>query len=40
MNQQWANQIGADGYGETAADAVLLARELLAEREKVLDSMG
>ncbi len=34
VNQQWADQIGADGYGETAADAVLLARDLLAERKK------
>jgi corrinoid protein of di/trimethylamine methyltransferase len=34
VNQEWADQIGADGYGETAADAVLLARELLAERKK------
>ena len=34
VNQRWADQIGADGYGETAADAVLLARELLAERKK------
>ena len=34
VNQQWADQIGADGYGETAADAVLLARELLAEKKK------
>ncbi|MFX0072376.1 MAG: B12-binding domain-containing protein [Candidatus Hermodarchaeota archaeon] len=34
VNQQWADQIGADGYGETAPDAVLLARDLLAERKK------
>ncbi|UCD70586.1 MAG: corrinoid protein [Syntrophobacterales bacterium] len=34
VNQQWADQIGAEGYGETAADAVLLARDLLAERKK------
>jgi corrinoid protein of di/trimethylamine methyltransferase len=34
VNQQWADQIGADGYGETAADAVLLARELLTEGKK------
>jgi dimethylamine corrinoid protein len=34
VNQQWAEQIGADGYGETAADAVLLARELLTEGKK------
>ena len=34
VNQQWADQIGADGYGETAADAVLLARKLLAEKKK------
>ncbi len=34
VNQQWADQIGADGYGETAADAVLLARDLLTEKKK------
>jgi len=34
VNQEWASQIGADGYGETATDAVSLARELMAEREK------
>jgi dimethylamine corrinoid protein len=34
VNQEWADQIGADGYGETATDAVLLAKELLAERKK------
>jgi corrinoid protein of di/trimethylamine methyltransferase len=34
VNQEWADQIGADGYGETATDAVSLARELLAERKK------
>jgi trimethylamine corrinoid protein len=33
-NQQWADQIGADGYGETATDAVVLARDLLADRKK------
>ncbi len=34
VNQQWADQVGADGYGETASDAVSLARDLLAERKK------
>lgn len=34
VNQQWADQIGADGYGETATDAVVLARALLADRKK------
>jgi len=34
VNQQWADQIGADGYGATAADAVLLARDLLPDRKK------
>jgi len=34
VNQQWADQIGADGYGATATDAVSLAKELLAERKK------
>jgi methylmalonyl-CoA mutase cobalamin-binding domain/chain len=33
-NQQWADQIGADGYGETATDAVVLARDLRADRKK------
>jgi len=34
VNQQWADQIGADGYGETATDAVSLARDLLADWKK------
>jgi trimethylamine corrinoid protein len=34
VNQQWADQIGADGYGATATDAVSLAKGLLAERKK------
>jgi len=34
VNQQWADQIGGDGYGETAADAVLLARNLLTQRKE------
>jgi trimethylamine corrinoid protein len=33
VNQQWADQIGADGYGATATDAVSLAKGLLAERK-------
>lgn len=34
VNQQWAEQIGADGYGATATDAVSLAKNLLAKRQK------
>jgi trimethylamine corrinoid protein len=34
VNQQWADQIGADGYGATATDAVLLARDLLPNRKQ------
>ena len=37
VNQQWADEIGADCYGDTAADAVLLARELLAEKKNNID---
>jgi methanogenic corrinoid protein MtbC1 len=33
VNQEWGDQIGADGYGEMATDAVSLARELLVERK-------
>ena len=32
VNQKWADEIGADGYGETAADGVRVAKELLARR--------
>jgi trimethylamine corrinoid protein len=32
--QEWANEIGADGYGETAGDAVALALEAVAEKAK------
>ncbi len=32
VNQGWADQIGADGYGELASDAVAVARRLVAER--------
>lgn len=32
VNQEWANKIGADGYGELASDAVAVARRLIAER--------
>jgi methanogenic corrinoid protein MtbC1 len=28
-NQQWADKIGADAYGETAAEAVAKAKELV-----------
>jgi len=34
VNQEWADQIGADGYGGTATDAVVLARDLLADRKR------
>ena len=34
VNQQWADQIGADGYGATATDAVSLAKDLLPDRKK------
>ena len=34
VNQEWANRIGADGYGELASDAVGIAQRLLAERRK------
>jgi corrinoid protein of di/trimethylamine methyltransferase len=32
VNQEWANKIGADGYGELASDAVNVAKRLIAER--------
>ena len=32
VNQEWADEIGADGYGETAVIGVRLAKELLARR--------
>jgi len=34
VNQEWADQIGADGYGETATDAVSLSRNLLVQRKQ------
>jgi corrinoid protein of di/trimethylamine methyltransferase len=34
VTREWANRIGADGYGELASDAVNVARTLLAERRK------
>ncbi|MBA7651278.1 Methionine synthase [subsurface metagenome] len=33
VNQEWANKIGADGYGENAAQAVELAKRLCASKE-------
>jgi len=30
--QDWANEIGADGYGQTAMDAVALVRKLMSQR--------
>lgn len=32
VNQQWADEIGADGYGETAVEGVRLAKELLTRK--------
>jgi corrinoid protein of di/trimethylamine methyltransferase len=32
VNQEWADEIGADGYGETAVIGVRLAKKLLARR--------
>ena len=31
---EWAEEIGADGYGETAGDAVALALEAVAQKTK------
>ena len=33
VNQKWADEIGADGYGDTAIDAVNVARNLLNKRK-------
>ena len=33
VNQRWADEIGADGYGETAVDGVRVAKELLSRRK-------
>ncbi len=33
VTQEWANEIGADGYGENAAEAVELAKRLCAFKE-------
>ncbi|MFB0505751.1 MAG: B12-binding domain-containing protein [Thermodesulfobacteriota bacterium] len=32
VNQKWADEIGADGYGGTAVDGVRIAKELLSRR--------
>ena len=32
VNQKWADEIGADGYGETAVEGVRVAKELLSRR--------
>jgi len=32
VNQEWADEIGADGYGELASDAVEVAKRLLSKR--------
>jgi dimethylamine corrinoid protein len=32
VNQEWADEIGADGYGETAVEGVRLAKELLTRK--------
>ena len=34
VNQQWADEIGADGYGALASDAVNVARQLIAARRE------
>jgi len=34
VNQEWANRVGADGYGELASDAVNVAKGLMTERRK------
>jgi corrinoid protein of di/trimethylamine methyltransferase len=33
VTQQWADKIGADGYGELASDAVEIAKKLLAKKK-------
>lgn len=32
VNQKWADEIGADGYGETAVEGIRLAKELLTRK--------
>ena len=32
VTQKWADEIGADGYGETAVDAVGVAKKLLEKK--------
>lgn len=33
VNQEWADRIGADGYGKSAVDAVALAKNLMAKKK-------
>ncbi|MDR3288324.1 MAG: corrinoid protein [Peptococcaceae bacterium] len=33
VSEEWCEQIGADGYGDTAPDAVLIAKKLLAAKK-------
>jgi len=33
VSQQWADEIGADGFGKTAVDAVDLIKRLLSQRD-------
>ena len=33
VNQEWADRIGADGYGKSAIDAVALAKGLMAKKK-------
>lgn len=33
VNQQWADEIGADGYGETAMDAVSIAKDRIQQKQ-------
>jgi corrinoid protein of di/trimethylamine methyltransferase len=38
INQQWADEIGADGYGETAMDAVTIATQKINAKKAVVAS--
>jgi len=33
VNQEWADRIGADGYGKSAVDAVTIAKDLMARKK-------
>ena len=32
VSREWADEIGADGYGDTAVDAIEVAKTLLAQK--------